>query len=157
MSGPEARVGAAGISIPDAPAPAGEYVGARLSGRLAFVSGQIALADNGDIATGRVGDDVSIEQARDLCRQATLSCLAQLQRRIGSLDNVSGIVKVTGYVRSAPGFEDQPAVVDGASQLLIEIFGEAGRHARAAIGVAELPRGAPVEVELIAEVVDGLA
>jgi len=149
----EERLASLGIEIPDAPPPAGEYVGVRRSGALAFVSGQIASGVGGASPSGRVGVDVTVDAARSLCRAAMLNCLGQLKAELGSLDRVRRVVKVTGYVRSAPDFGGQPEVVNGASQLLIEIFGEDGRHARAAVGVAELPRRAPVEVELVVEVV----
>lgn len=146
MTGAEEQLAALGIGLPEAPAPAGEYVGVRRTGSLAFVSGQIPHG-----VEGRVGADVTVEAARSLCREATSYCLAQLKRELGSLDRVRQVVKVTGYIRSAPDFGDQPEVVNAASELLVSIFGDAGRHARAAIGVAELPRRAPVEIELVVE------
>lgn len=145
----EERLSALGMELPQAHAPAGTYVGVNHSGSLAFVSGQTPSG-----VEGQVGTDFTVETARSLSREAVSQCLAQLRRELGSLDRVRKIVKVTGYVRSAPGFGDQPEVVNGASELLIEVFGDAGRHARAAIGVAELPRRAPVEIELVVELGD---
>jgi len=116
------------------------------SGQLPFVDGQLA-------ATGKVGEDVSEEEAARLARTATLNGLAAIDALVG-IDKVTRVLKIVGYVASAPGFSAQPAVVNGASNLMGEIFGEAGEHARSAVGVAELPLGAPVEVELIVEVAD---
>jgi enamine deaminase RidA (YjgF/YER057c/UK114 family) len=152
-AGPHARLAELGLALPGVSAPRGSYVPALRSGNLVFVSGQIPLADGALIQTGKVGADVTPEQAADLARQCALAGLAAVDA-VAGLDRVVRIVKVTGYVASAAGFTGQPGVINGASDLLTAVFGEAGRHARAAIGVAELPLGAPVEVELIAEVAD---
>jgi enamine deaminase RidA (YjgF/YER057c/UK114 family) len=136
------------IELPPAVAPAFQYVPVTIHERLAFVSGQ--LPRQGDaFVTGKVGGDVDVEHARQAARLCILQGLACLNHALGSLDRVDRILKVTGFVASAPNFNQQPKVIDAASELLVEIFGEAGRHARSAIGVAELPRNAAVEIELI--------
>jgi enamine deaminase RidA (YjgF/YER057c/UK114 family) len=117
-----------------------------------YVSGQLPVVDGKLPATGKVGDAVSTQDAAGLARTCALNALAAAAEAAGGLDAIVRIVKVLGFVASAPGFNGQPQVVNGASELLIEVFGEAGRHARSAVGVAELPLDAPVEVELIAEV-----
>ena len=131
--------------------PAGAYVPARRSGSLVFPGGQGPFADGPLPATGKVGAEVTPEQGYDLARICALNALAAVDGLVG-LDAVAGVVKVVGFVASAPGFTGQPGVVNGASELLGDVFGEAGRHARSAVGVAELPLGAPVEVELVVEV-----
>ena len=137
-----------GIVLPAAAAPAFQYVPVTIHERLAFVSGQ--LPRHGEaLVTGKVGADIDLEQAREAARLCILQGLACLNQALGSLDRVDKIVKVTGFVASAPGFNQQPKVIDAASELLVRLFGEAGRHARSAIGVAELPRNAAVEIELI--------
>ena len=149
---PSERLQELGISLPAIPPAAGRYLPGVRSGQLVFVSGQTPTVNGQPVITGYVGKDVSLDQARQAARLAALNCLAQLQAVTGSLDRVRRMVRVTGYVRSSPGFVDQPSVVNGASELLIELWGELGQHARSAIGVAELPGGAPVEIELIVEV-----
>lgn len=140
-----------GIALPPTPAPVGAYVPVVVTGNLAFVSGQIARKDGHILHRGRVGETVSAEQGAAAAREATLAALAAMQAE-GLLDRIVRVVKVTGYVASAPGFADQPKVVNGASDLLVQILGEAGRHARASVGVAALPLGASVEVEFLFEV-----
>jgi enamine deaminase RidA (YjgF/YER057c/UK114 family) len=149
---PSERLRELGLSLPATPPPAGLYLPGVRSGLLVFVSGQTPTVDDRPVLTGSVGEDLSVEQAQEGARLAALNCLAQLAAVTGSLDRVRRIVRVTGYVRSAPAFGDQPAVVNGASKLLIDLWGELGRHARTSIGVAELPGGAPVEIELVVEV-----
>jgi enamine deaminase RidA (YjgF/YER057c/UK114 family) len=149
---PSERLRQLGLRLPATPPPAGKYLPGVRSGQLVFVSGQTPSVDGRLVLTGYVGEDVSVDQARQGARLAALNCLAQLVAVTGSLERVRRIVRVTGYVRSAPGFVDQPAVVNGASELLIDLWGEEGQHARTSVGVAELPGGAPVEVELIVEV-----
>ncbi|MEW6031368.1 MAG: RidA family protein [Bacillota bacterium] len=141
-----------GIDLPEVPRPVAAYVPAVRSGSHVYVSGQLPLVDGKPVVTGKVGGDVSVEKAREAARVCAVNALAALASVVGDLDQVSRIVKVTGFVASAPGFTGQPAVVNGASELLREVFGSAGEHARAAVGVAELPLGVPVEVEMIAEV-----
>lgn len=138
-----------GIELPVAPTPAFQYVPVTVHERLAFVSGQLPRRGE-EIITGKVGDDVNLDRGREAARLCVLQGLACLRQALGSLDRVDRILKVTGFVASAAGFNQQPKVVDAASELLGEVFGEAGRHARSAIGVAELPRNASVEIELIA-------
>jgi enamine deaminase RidA (YjgF/YER057c/UK114 family) len=149
---PESRLAALGLRLPPVPSPAGSYVPATRTGNLVFTAGQVPLQDGALLHTGKVGDDVSPEEARDCARLCALNALAAAAAQAGGLDAIVRVVKVTGFVASAPGFKDQPAVLNGASGLLREIFGEAGLHARSAVGVAELPLGAPVEVELVVEV-----
>lgn len=149
---PSERLQELGISLPAIPPAAGRYLPGVRSGQLVFVSGQTPTVNGQPVIAGYVGKDVSPDQARQAARLAALNCLAELQAVTGSLDRVRRMVRVTGYVRSAPGFADQPSVINGASELLIELWGELGQHARSAIGVAELPGGAPVEIELVAEV-----
>ena len=138
-----------GIVLPVAAVPAFQYVPVTIHERLAFVSGQLPR-DGDRIVTGKVGADIGIEQAQDAARLCILQALACLGQALGSLDRVEKILKVTGFVASAPGFNLQPKVIDAASELLGQVFGDAGKHARSAIGVAELPRNASVEIELIA-------
>jgi len=148
----ERRLAGLGISVPKLPPPVAVYVPAVRTGRLVFASGQTPTIDGVLQARGKLGDGISVEEGQRAARLAALNCLAEVRDLLGSLDAVSRVVRLTGYVASAPGFGEQPAVINGASQLIEQVFGEAGRHARSAIGVAELPFGAPVEVELIVEV-----
>lgn len=147
----EERIRAAGIIVPTLPPPAFAYVPAVRTGNLVYASGQTPTIDGVLQVRGKLGEGVSIEEGRVAARLAALNCLAEVRGLLGSLDHVARVVRLTGYVASAPGFDQQPAVMNGASQLLEEVFGAAGRHARSAIGVTELPGGAPVEVELIVE------
>jgi enamine deaminase RidA (YjgF/YER057c/UK114 family) len=146
-----ARLTELGITLPSVAAPAGAYVPARRSGALVFTAGQLPMVDGALQATGKVGAEVDADTARGLARLCALNALAAVDALVG-LDAVTGVVKVTGFVASAPGFTDQAAVLNGASELLGEVFGDAGAHARSAVGVAELPKGAPVEVEIVVEV-----
>ena len=152
------RLAELGLQLPPAPQPVASYVTAVRTGDLVFTSGQLPLVDGALPATGLVGEregDVSPATAQDLARTAALNGLAVIDAALrggGGLDAVVRVVKVTGFVASAPGFTGQPGVVNGASDLLVEVLGEAGRHARSAVGVAELPLGSPVEVELVVEV-----
>lgn len=141
-----------GIELPAAPAPVASYVPVRLAGDLAFVSGQIPMEEGRVLHTGRLGADVDLELGQVAARRCALQALSALRDALGSLDRVIGVVQVSVFVASAPGFTDQPKVANGASDVLVEIFGEEGRHARAAVGVAELPLGACVEVALTARV-----
>ena len=150
---PEAKLAAMGLALPPPPKPVGAYVPSVRSGNLLFVSGQLPMRDGKLIAKGRVGNEVALEEARQCARQAALNALAAVAAEIGGLKHVARIVRVTGYVASAPGFTEQAKVLNAASDLLAEVFGEAGRHSRAAVGAAELPLGAPVELELVIECV----
>ncbi|HEV8555083.1 MAG TPA: RidA family protein [Actinophytocola sp.] len=140
-----------GIELPSVAPPAGAYVPAVRSGSLVYTAGQVPFVDGVVAATGKVGAEVDPEAAKGHARTCALNALAAVDALVG-IDAVVRVVKVVGYVASADGFTAQPAVLNGASELLGEIFGEAGKHARAAVGVAELPLGVPVEVELIVEV-----
>ena len=148
----ETRLAELGIELPPAPAPAGLYVPAVRSGDLLFISGQIPLRDGQPMARGKCGAGLTAEMAAPLARQCALPAHAIVRAELGSLDRVRRVVRVGGFVASAPGFTQQPQVINGASQLLIDVFGEAGKHARAAVGLAELPLGVPVEVEFLFEV-----
>ncbi|WP_219812178.1 MULTISPECIES: RidA family protein [unclassified Rathayibacter] len=143
------RLAELGVELPAVAVPAGAYVPAVVHGGLVYTAGQIPFVDGALPLVGKVGDEVSPEQAKELARTCALNALAAVADAIGSLDRVTRIVKLTGFVASASGFTGQPGVINGASELLGDVFGEPGRHARSAVGVAELPLGAPVEVELI--------
>lgn len=139
-----------GIELPTLPEPKFSYVPGKIVGDLVFVSGQTPTVDGRTVVVGRCGEDVDIEQAQEAARLTCINVLAELEHVVG-LENVDQIVKMNGYVAAADGFVDAPAVVNGASDLLIEVLGERGRHARLAIGVSWLPGNAPVELELIAQ------
>lgn len=145
------RLARIGMTIPEVAAPVAAYVPAVRTGSLVMTSGQLPTQDGQLLATGKVGDQVSPEQARDLAARAALNAIAALGSVI-DLDDVVRVVKVVGYVASAPDFTGQPAVVNGASELLAAAFGPAGNHARSAVGVTVLPLDAPVEVEVTVEV-----
>jgi enamine deaminase RidA (YjgF/YER057c/UK114 family) len=145
------RLAELGIALPAVVAPLAAYVPAVRTGNLVYTSGQLPM-DAGELAgIGKVGADVTPEQAKALARICALNALAAVHSLVG-IDAVTRVVKVVGFVASAPGFNGQPGVINGASQLLGEVFGDAGAHARSAVGVSELPLNAPVEVELIVEV-----
>ena len=152
MTDPVERLAALGLTLPPVAAPGGAYVPAVRAGQFIYTAGQIPTVDGKLLAVGKVGGEVSVSDAAGLARTCALNALAAAAAAAGGLAAIRRIVKVTGFVASAPGFNGQPQVVNGASELLIGVFGEEGRHARSAVGVAELPLGAPVEVELIAEV-----
>ena len=151
MATPAERLRELGLTLPSVATPAGAYIPARRAGSLVFTAGQRPLVDGALPATGKVGAEVSPDDAHELARVCALNGLAAVDGLVG-LDAVAGVVQVVGFVASAPGFTGQPAVVNGASQLFGEVLGEQGTHARSAVGVAELPLGAPVEVEIIAEI-----
>src|SRR5699024_6935372 len=140
-----------GLELPTVVPPVANYAPAVRTGSLVYTSGQLPMVDGALVATGKVGADVSPEQAADLARTCALNALAAVDGLVG-IDAVVRIVKVVGFVASAPGFSGQPAVLNGASDVMGEIFGDAGVHARSAVGVSELPLDAPVEVEVIVEV-----
>jgi enamine deaminase RidA (YjgF/YER057c/UK114 family) len=152
VTGPAERLAELGLTLPPVAAPGGAYVPAVRSGAFVYTSGQLPTVDGKLPTVGKVGGEVSVSDAAGLARTCALNALAAAASQAGGLDGIRRIVKVTGFVASAPGFGGQPQVVNGASELLIEVFGEDGRHARSAVGVAELPLNSPVEVELIAEV-----
>ena len=149
---PESRLEELGIELPATPAPAGAYVPATRAGNLVFTAGQLPLEAGEVTLRGKVGDTVSVEEARDAARLCAMNALAAASTQTGGVAGISRIVKVTGFVASAPGFNEQPQVINGASEFLGEIFGDAGMHARSAVGVAELPMDAPVEVEIVVEI-----
>lgn len=151
MTTPTQRLAELGLDLPTVSAPAGSYIPAKASGSLVFTAGQVPFVDGTLPKTGKVGAEVTAEEAKDLARICALNALAAVDALVG-LDNVKGVVKVVGFVASAPGFGGQPGVINGASDLLAAVFGDSGAHARSAVGVAELPIDAPVEVELIVEV-----
>jgi enamine deaminase RidA (YjgF/YER057c/UK114 family) len=146
------RLAELGLSLPPVAAPVAAYVPAIRSGDLVWSSGQLPLVGGALPATGKVGAEVDPDAAKDLARICALNALAAIGSQVGDLDAVRRVVKVVGYVASAPTFTGQPGVVNGASELLGDVFGDAGRHARSAVGVAALPLDAPVEVEVVVEV-----
>jgi enamine deaminase RidA (YjgF/YER057c/UK114 family) len=148
----EARLEAMGLELPASPPPVANYVPAVRSGALLFLAGHGPLRPDGSYVQGKVGRDLDGEAGKAAARLVGLALLATMRRELGTLDQVGRIVKVLGMVNCAPGFDQMPFVIDGCSDLLVEVFGEAGRHARSAVGMAELPFGIPVEIELIAEV-----
>jgi len=140
-----------GITLPPARAPMANYVPARRVGNLIYTAGQISGTAEREIK-GKLGQELSVEQGQEAARVSALNCLAAVLTLVDSLDSIKQLVRVGAFVNSAAGFDQQPAVVNGASNLFVEIFGEAGRHARTAVGVNELPAGFAVEVELVVEV-----
>ena len=147
----EQRVTSLGLTLPAPPPPVATYVPFVRVGDLLFISGVVPSRDGQIVFQGKVGRDLSKEEGYEAAKVSLLNALANVRQAAGSLDRVKRIVKMTGYVASHEGFREQPYVINGASDLLVEIFGEAGRHARAAVGVAELPLGVPVELELIVQ------
>jgi enamine deaminase RidA (YjgF/YER057c/UK114 family) len=151
MSAIAARLAELGLELPAVTKPVAAYIPAVVTGNLVFTAGQLPFADGKLLATGKVGDAVTPEDAYALARQCALNALAAAGDAIGSLDRVTRVVKAVVFVNSAPGFTGQPGVANGGSELLGEVFGDAGRHARSAVGVSELPLDSPVELELILE------
>jgi enamine deaminase RidA (YjgF/YER057c/UK114 family) len=152
---PSARLALLGLTLPDVPVPAGSYVPAVRDGELVWTAGQLPLVEGTLAGSGLVGADLTAEGAAALARICALNALAAAASVAGGIDRIRRIVKVVGFVASTPSFTGQPAVVNGASDLLGAVFGESGRHARSAVGVAALPLGAPVEIELVAAVLPG--
>ncbi len=150
----EDRLRDLGYELPHVPNAAGSYVPTTRTGALIFTAGQLPFKEGQLSYTGKVGREVSTEEAQEAARLCALNALAAVKAEAGSLENVSRVVKVTGYVASAAGFNGQPGVMNGASDFIGEVFGERGLHARSAVGVAELPLDAPVEIELIVELAD---
>jgi len=148
---PEENLTALGLTLPALPSPGGNYVAAKRVGALVYLSGVISSGPDG-IITGTAGADSSVQAGYGAARACTLAHLAVLRRELGSLDRVAEVVSVNGYVNAAPGFADSPAVINGASDLLVSVFGDAGRHVRAAVGVSGLPRNALVEVQMTVRV-----
>jgi enamine deaminase RidA (YjgF/YER057c/UK114 family) len=151
MSTLDARLAELGIEVPATSKPVAAYIPAVTSGNLVFTSGQLPMVDGALPRTGKVGAEVSADDAKALARTCVLNGLAAARTAIGSLDRITRVVKVVGFVASDPSFSGQPGVINGASELLAEIFGEAGTHARSAVGVAVLPLDAPVEIEFVFE------
>jgi enamine deaminase RidA (YjgF/YER057c/UK114 family) len=152
MSEKEIKLEKMGILLPDAPKPVAAYIPAKQTGNLVFTAGQLPMVNGELISKGLLGQDVEIDEANKAARICTLNALAAVKGVIGDLDRIKQIVRVVGYVASVPTFTQQPAVVNGASELLLEIFGENGKHARSAVGMAVLPLNASVEIELTVEV-----
>jgi enamine deaminase RidA (YjgF/YER057c/UK114 family) len=152
MSTPEERLADLGLTVPEVAKPVASYVPAVRSGSHVFTSGQLPMREGKLITTGKVGGDVSVDQAVECARQCALNALAAVRAEVGELSSVKRVVKVVAFVSSTPDFTGQPGVANGASELLGEVFGDAGRHARSAVGVPVLPLDAPVEVELVVEV-----
>jgi enamine deaminase RidA (YjgF/YER057c/UK114 family) len=148
----EDRLRELGIELPPVATPVASYVPVVVAGGLAFVAGQVPLEDGQPMATGRLGDDLTTDEGAFWARRCALQILAALRAELGSLDRISRIAKVTVWVASSDSFTEQPKVANGASDLLVEVFGDPGKHARAAVAAPVLPLNAPVEVELIAEV-----
>ncbi|HET6908271.1 MAG TPA: RidA family protein [Mycobacteriales bacterium] len=155
MTTPSQRLAELGVTLPPVVAPVAAYVPAVRSGNLVWTSGQVPMVDGKLAVTGKVGQEVDPATAKELARTCALNALAAIDAVAGGLDNVERVVKVVGFVASAVGFFGQPGVINGASELLGEVFGDVGKHARSAVGVAVLPLDAPVEVEVVVEVRSG--
>lgn len=140
-----------GFTLPEVAAPAGSYLPAMISGNLVFTAGQIPLIEGKLMATGKLGAEITAEHGAEIAQRCALNALAAVKSVLGDLDRVKQVVKVVGFVSSVPGFSSQPAVINGASEFLQQVFGDAGKHARSAVGVSVLPLDAPVEIELIVE------
>lgn len=152
MSTPEERLQELGLSVPEVAKPVAAYIPALTSGQHVYTSGQLPMRDGSLMVTGKVGGEVTEEEAVECARQCALNALAAVRAEVGELSAVKRIVKVVVFVASTPDFTAQPKVANGVSELLGEVFGEAGRHARSAVGVSVLPLDAPVEVELVVEI-----
>ena len=150
----EARLTELGIDLPKAPRPMASYITACRSGNLVFTAGHGPVRPDGTVVTGKVGTELDVDAGRDAARLTALGLLATLRAELGSLDRVVRIVKVLGMVNCPADFGHQPEVINGCSDLLVEVFGDAGRHARSAVGMGSLPRGMAVEIELVVEVAD---
>ena len=143
-----------GLTLPTSPKPVATYIPAVQAGNLLFLSGMLPFRDGTLMVEGKLGKDLTVEQGYEAAKAALLNALAVVCQEVGTLDRVKQIVRMVGYVASADGFVQQPAVINGASDLLVQIFGEAGRHTRVAVGAAELPLHAPIEIELIIQLHD---
>ncbi len=148
---PEEILTSLGLSLPQLPAPGGNYVSVRQANDIIYLSGVISIGPDG-VITGTVGNECSIEDGYRAAQSCALTQLAVLKQKLGSLERVAEILTVNGYVNAAPGFPDSPSVINGASDLLVKVFGEAGRHVRAAVGVSALPRNALVEIQMTVQV-----
>lgn len=145
----EARLASLGIALPEAPNPVANYVPSAVAGNLLFVSGQISKAADGSITKGQLGGVLTVEEGRQAARLCALNILAQARAALGSLDRIGQVLRLTGYVNAAPEFTDHPQVLNGASDLMVDVLGEKGRHTRVAVGVSSLPLGCAVEVDAI--------
>ncbi len=148
----EERLKQLGITLPQTPKPVANYVPSVLSGNLLFVSGHGPYKDGSSKISGKLGRELSVEEGYQTARNVALNCLASVKANIGDLDRVKRVVKLLGMVNCTEDFKDQPKVVNGASDLLVEVFGEAGKHARSAVGMQSLPNAIPVEIEMIVEI-----
>ncbi len=151
----EDRLRILGLRLPELRAPVANFLPFARVGRLIWVSGQVPLDPNGGLLAGRVGAEFTVDEAADIARGVGLTLLSVIRQAAGSLDAVARVVKINGYVNAVPGFAQHPRVIDGVSNLMVEVFGEPGRHARAAIGAAGLPGNVPVEVEAVVELLTG--
>jgi enamine deaminase RidA (YjgF/YER057c/UK114 family) len=151
MSKVEQRLSELGLTLPEVATPAGSYLPAMISGNLVFTAGQIPLIEGKLMATGKLGAEITVEYGAEIAQRCALNALAAVKSVIGDLDRVKQIVKIVGFVSSVPEFTAQPSVINGASEFLQQVFGDAGQHARSAVGVSVLPLDAPVEIELIVE------
>jgi enamine deaminase RidA (YjgF/YER057c/UK114 family) len=149
---PEKKLKELGIELPEAPTPLGSYIPVLRTGNLVFLSGILPLRQGKLMKQGKVGKDLSLDEAKEEARTATINALSVLKAHVGSLDKVTRCVKIAGYIASSPDFTEQPKILNAASDLLFEIFGEKGRHVRAAVGVNVLPLNSPIEIEFIFEV-----
>jgi len=141
------------IQLPKPPSPVGSYVASKISGNLIYISGQVPFKSDGKLITGKVGRELNLEEAENAAKLCALNLLAQLKKACGgNLDKVKGCIKITGYVNSIDNFTEQPKVINGASDLISKVFGEIGKHTRAAVSVNSLPLGVPVEVDSIFEI-----
>lgn len=148
----EKKMRGLGLELPEVPKPVASYVPAVRSGNYVYTSGQVPFVKGELMHRGKLGGDLTIEQGYECARVTAMNCLAAVKSVIDDLDRVKRIVRVTGFINSAPGFTDQPKVLNGASDLLVEIFGERGKHSRLAIGTSELPLGAPLEIDMVVEI-----
>jgi len=149
----ESKLTELGLTLPVAALPVAAYVPAIRTGNLVFTAGQLPLVGGAMVATGKVGDQLTVEEAKDLAQICALNCLAAVAT-VADLNKIVKVVRVVGYVNAVPGFTNQPAIVNGASELFLHIWGDAGKHARSAVGIAELPLNSPVEIELTVEIAD---
>jgi enamine deaminase RidA (YjgF/YER057c/UK114 family) len=151
MSKVEQRLSELGLTLPEVATPAGSYLPAMISGNLVFTAGQIPVIEGKLMATGKLGAEITVEYGAEIAQRCALNALAAVKSVIGDLDRVQQVVKIVGFVSSVPEFTAQPSVINGASEFLQQVFGDAGKHARSAVGVSVLPLDAPVEIELIVE------